>query len=400
MTDASCTAINTAIIRETGRISQEIYDRIVPSSPWIAMTPRDDWPDQMGLVQTNMLFERMLPADDAEVWADVAVSDGNTNNCLPPTEIIKWGQTLRTWRLQKIAKETEEFCIEDLRSAFQLAKVLGNFTNGLRTVTRWVWENRNRNEWIALAGHKVTELGQANFNIDATTFDATTPPTSRLTWGTLERVYANLAREGVFGVGFNGRGAPVMALLTDENTERDLIRQDPDLRSDFRYSFMGTGTDNPLLSPFFATGYSYNGFKVMADLFPQRFEIVNNAYVRVQPYKTAAATTSGYKRDLNPAYVNATYQVSVVHVPEVYTQRIPAPISSPGGDFRFEPVNYMGDFRWVMDAPGSKCNPDGTIGRFRAVFASASEPVHPEYGYAIMHKNCPPLRNLHTSCYS
>ncbi len=400
MTDASCTAINTAIIRETGRISPEIYDRIVASSPWIAMTPRDEWPDGMGLVQTNMLFERMLPADDAEAWTDVAVSDGSTNNCLPSTEILKWGQTLRTWRLQKIAKETEEFCIEDLRSAFQLSKVLANFTSGLSTVTRWVWENRDRNEYISLAGHKITEGGQAGFNIDATSFDATAPPTSRLTWGTLERCYAIMAREGVFGVGFNGRGAPVMALMTDENTERDLIRQDPDLRSDFRYSFMGTKTDNPLLSPFFATGYSYNGFKIMADLFPARYEIVANAYVRVQPYKTAQATTSGFKRDLNPAYLNATYQVSCIHVPQVFTQRIPRPISSPGGDFHFNPINYMGDFRWVMDHPGSKCNPDGTIGRFRAVFASASEPVHPEFGFAIMHKNCPPLRNLKTSCYS
>ena len=400
MTDAACTAINTAITRETGRISPEIYEKVVPSSPWIALTPRDEWPDGMGVIQTNMMFERMLPADDAEAWTDVAPSDGNSNNCLPATEIIKWGQTLRTWRLQKIAKETEEFCIEDLRSAFELAKVLGNFTKGLSTVTRWVWENRDRNEYISLAGHKITEGGQANFDLDASSFDATTPPTSRLTWGTLDRAYARLAREGVMGVGFNGQGAPVFPLLTDENTASDLIRQDPEIRSDFRYAFMGKADGSPTLNPYFSTGWSYNGFKPMLDLFPARYEISGNAYVRVKPFKTAAATTSGTKRDLDPAYVNATYQVSVIHVPEVYTQRIPRPISSPGGDFHFDPVNYMGDFRWVHDFPGSKCNPDGTIGRFRAVFASASEPVHTEYGYAIIHRNCPPLRNLKTSCYS
>ena len=100
MTDAACTAINTAIIRESGRISPEIYTRVVRGSPWIALTPRDVWPDGMGLTQSSMTFERMLPADDNEAWVNVAPSDGNSNNCLPATEILKWGQSLATWSLE------------------------------------------------------------------------------------------------------------------------------------------------------------------------------------------------------------------------------------------------------------------------------------------------------------
>src|SRR4051812_31434496 len=103
LTTSDCNAINTAIVRETGRIGPEIHDRVVISSAWIGLTPTDVWPDGMGLTQTNLTFERMLPADDDESWTDIAVSDGNTNNCLPTPEILKWGQTLRTWNLQKIA---------------------------------------------------------------------------------------------------------------------------------------------------------------------------------------------------------------------------------------------------------------------------------------------------------
>jgi len=34
------------------------------------------------------------------------------------------------------------------------------------------------------------------------------------------------------------------------------------------------------------------------------------------------------------------------------------------------------------------CNPDRTIGYFRAIMKDAFEPIHPELGYAIMHANC------------
>lgn len=401
MTIADCDKINTAIIRETGRISPEIYTRIVRSTPWVAMTPRDTFPDGMGVVQTNMMFERMLPADDAETWADVAPSDGSSNQCLPPVEILKWGQTLRTWRLQKIAKQTEEFCIEDLRTAFDLQKVLSLYTSGLQRVSQWVWENRDRNEYIAMSAHKITEGAGNVFSLNSTSFNPATPPTSRLTLGTLEQIYSQLIREGAGAdaMGETSSGSPVFGLMTDENTKRDLMRQDPELRDDFRFAYEGTKEGSPLIAPLFDTKWSYDGYKMMTDFFPARYEIINGAYVRIQPFSSAAATTSGTKRDLNLAYIYATYQVSVVHVPSVFTQRVPKPLSNPGGNFKFDPVNYMGDFQW-KNIPHATCNPDGTIGFFRGVFASASEPVHPEFGYAIMHLSCPPLRNLKPSCYS
>lgn len=399
MTVEDCNTINTAIIRETGRISPEIHSRIVRSTPWVAMTPRADFPDGMGVVQTNMMFERILPADDAEAWADVAPSDGSTNQCLPPVEILKWGQTLRTWRLQKIAKQTEEFCIEDLRTAFELQKILTLYTSGLQRVSQWVWENRDRNEYIALAGHKITEGPNASFNLNSTSFNPAQPPTSVLTIATLEQIYSQLIREGAGAdaIGETSSGSPVFGLMTDENTKRHLMRDSPELRDDFRFAYQGMGERSPLIAPLFDTKWSYDGYKFMTDFFPQRFDIVDGAYVRVQPFSSAAATTSGTKRDLNLAYIYAPYQISVVHVPSVFTQRIPKPLSSPGGKFKFDPVNYMGDFQW-KNIPHAQCNPDGTIGFFRAVFASASEPVHPEFGYAIMHKNCPPLRKQ-TDCY-
>jgi len=398
LTTADCNAINTAIVRETGRIGPEIYTRVVLSDGWIGLVPSDVWPDEMGLVQTNMTFERMLPADDSEAWTDVAVSDGTSNNCLPATEILKWGQTLRTWNLQKIAKQTEDFCIEDLRSAFQLGQVLQEFTKGLTVVSQRVMANRNRNEYIRLASHKVTE--RAVLDLEASSFDASNPPTSRLTNGTLEQIYMRLLGEGAGGdaLGFGAGARPVFGLFTDATTSRDLIRQDGALRTDFNFAYQGRGLAQPLLMPLGAQ-YEYDGFTHMIDMNQPRYNIVGGVYVRVPRYSAAVATTKGFKRDFNPGYQYAQYADSIVFVPSVYTRRVPKPISSPGGRFQFNPVNYMGEFAW-KNIPHAVCNPDGTIGFFRAVYSTGSEPVHPEYGFVVRHLNCPAIRKLQGSCYS
>ena len=398
LTTADCVAINTAIVRESGRIGPEIYNRIVLSEPWVALTPSDVWPDEMGLIQTNLTFERMLPANDDETWTDVAVSDGSSNNCLPPTEKLTWGQTLRTWNLQKIAKETEDFCIEDLRSAFQLGKMLTQYTSGLAGVTQKVWANRNRNEYVRLSSHKVTE--RSILDLDASSFNAASPPTSRLTNGTLEQIYNRLIGEGAAGsaIGMSGANTPVFTLITDNTTHRDLMRQDSALRTDFNFAYMGSGAKSPLIQPL-GTGGSYDGFMHVVDYNQPRYDIQGGVYVRVPRYKPAEATTKGVKRDLNPAYDTAPYADHIIHVPSVYTRRIPKPISTPGGRFRFDPVNYMGEFKW-MNILDRVCNPDGTIGFFRAIFSSGSEPVHPEYGYVVRAMNCPPLRGIKPSCYS
>jgi hypothetical protein len=51
----------------------------------------------------------------------------------------------------------------------------------------------------------------------------------------------------------------------------------------------------------------------------------------------------------------------------------------------FNPVNYRGDFKWI-NYPDEVINPDGTIGFFRGVLASASKPIKPEFGYVILFK--------------
>jgi hypothetical protein len=64
--------------------------------------------------------------------------------------------------------------------------------------------------------------------------------------------------------------------------------------------------------------------------------------------------------------------------------QIPNPLSGANG-ITFNPVNYRGDFKWT-NILNEITNPDGTIGFFRGILASATKPIKTDYGYAILFK--------------
>jgi hypothetical protein len=69
---------------------------------------------------------------------------------------------------------------------------------------------------------------------------------------------------------------------------------------------------------------------------------------------------------------------------DVMESQIPEPITGSNG-LTFDPVNYRGKFNW-KNIPSVDLNPDGTIGFFRGVLASATKPIKTEFGYAFLFK--------------
>lgn len=391
----TCDAVNNLFLAESGRIGPNLAKKVSPSGPWISAVPSGEWVDGMGVVHSSLIWERTLPTNTGSEWTDNVPSDGaSADQCQLTPETLAFGQTSRTMRRQSRNVRSPWFCLEDLRDDFSIGKMLDGVMTNLGYVTKYIWENRLQDEYIRLSEHKLTENG--SFDISADTFDAASPPTSRLLNGTLEQVYTWLIEDGVAesgAIGTTEGGMPVLALFTDMNTDRDLIRQDPELRADFRYA-----DPKKLIQPF-GMARSWNNFKHVYNAFQPRYEIDGGAYVRVQQYKDPQAATKGTKRERNPAYTYATYADSIIMIPSVFTKQVPRPLSSLGGGLKFDPVNYMGDFAWlnIIDAV---CNPRGQKGFFDAVFTSASDPGQTWFGVVIRHLNCPPLRALKPSCYS
>jgi hypothetical protein len=387
-----CAVINDELTRESGRISGEIYSRLREVSPWIRLIKAGEFPMGMGNIIQNLTFERTFSADNT--WENVSTSDGSdASACLPPVEDVAFGQTQRNFRLQHIAKEGPDLCINDLRTTYQVTQQMSKVMDALTDLTGWIWENRYRDEYHRLSGNKV--LARPNLPIsNGEDWLAGQEPTSKLTQGILDRVYLKLIRDGAGREGALARsnGRPIFGLITSAEASNDIIFADDSVRDDLKWA-------NPdwNLAPL-GVDRSYRGFAHIVDPYPARWNNVGGVMTKVEPW-LSSSTTKGNKFEIDPDYETAEFEESYVFLPTVYKCLKPRPMSSAGGNTRFDPQSFMGDFNW-KNIPDRKCNPDGTIGFHRAVFIAASEPVHPEQGYVILHKRCNADLNLQDCTYS
>lgn len=406
----ACTNIENLLITESGRIGADIYRKTLNTSPWTTLVKQEAWPDEMGTTVNVLIYERTLPASGGSItFTDVAYngvgtqvigatpSGSNTGpgTCAVAGNDLGFAQTLRTYNLQQAAINSPDICLNDLRFPVRRQEQLRNIMSVLSENTQYAWENRYRDEYVRLANYNVnanqTELLAANGQTKGS-FSTSNLPTSRLTQGILRYFYSRLIRDGA-GQNAYGKenGAPVFLLVTSPEASDDLIKLNADIRQDLRFA-----KPSELIQPL-GVERSYAGFYHLVDTMTPRYDFVGGAFVRRNPYATDASASKGTRYIPNPAYYTAEYEDSIIFHPDVFTSLVAKPISTSGG-MAFDPQSYRGDFRW-RNIPSRDCNPDGTIGFFRAIFSSGSKPVRPELGVVIRHKRCAADFGL-VGCYS
>jgi hypothetical protein len=410
----ACTNIENLLITESGRIGADIYRKTLNTSPWTTLVKQEAWPDEMGTTVNVLIYERTLPASGAGItFSDVAYN-GLTNQVIAPStgsnasgsvtgpgtcavvgNDLGFAQTLRTYNLQQAAINSPDICLNDLRFPVKRQEQLRNIMSVLSENTQYAWENRYRDEYVRLANYNVNanqgELLAASGQTKGS-FSTSALPTSRLTQGILRYFYSRLIRDGA-GQNAYGKenGAPVFLLVTSPEASDDLIKLNADIRQDLRFA-----KPSELIQPL-GVERSYAGFYHLVDTMTPRYDLVGGAWVRRYPYATDANASKGTRFIPNPAYFTAEYEDSIIFHPDVFTSLVAKPISSTGA-MAFDPQSYRGDFRW-RNIPSRDCNPDGTIGFFRAIFSSGSKPVRPELGVVIRHKRCAADFGL-VGCYS
>jgi len=491
------TDIEQLLVKEAGRIGPEIYRKTVDNNVWLKLVKQDTFPEEMGDRVSVLTYERSIPqaarngrANDFDlqtVWqgsnavlgsnptdqtytsfnaytqalsgaaaAATASTDSANNISTPKLANVEFGQKLRTYDLRRVALESPNISLEDLRYPVRRKEQLSQIMNILTEQTAMVWTQRYQDEYVRLSENLVTPTGTGSgatlttvSNTDGLTkFNPLNDATSKLTQGILRRLYMRLLRDGA-GSAAQGKenGAPVFNLITSAESSEDIIKLNADIRSDFRYS-----KPNELLAPL-GVERSYGGFYHIIDPYPPRYSRISvsatasysapsltvtatahglevgdvvtlvtsapaavsnytnvtvatvadantftiagslgapattvagvRAWKRVYPF-ARAASTKGYKYDINSSYLSASYEDSIILINEVFHSVVPKPLGSMGG-MSFDPQSYRGDFKWknIIDR---ETNPDGTVGYFRAMFANGSKPVRPEWGYVIRHK--------------
>ena len=390
--------INNILENEANRIGPDIHRKVLDTSIWLKLTKQEAWPDEMGETISVLTYGRSLPSvtsNDGDItskWANVSFNTvvADPSNCVPQASVIEFSHYLRSYNLQQNALESPPLCINDLRYSFKRKEQLSNIFDILTENVAYGWKERYRNEYIRVSENK----GIASHAV--VTFEQAMPvpsaaPAANLTQAMLDAVYLRLVRDGA-GMNPLGRadGRPEFGVILGSEASMNLIRDNSgDVRYDFRYSTRA----NELLAPL-GIDRSYRGFYHMVDDFAPRYNYVldsnaglvgnQSAWVRVAPYiKDVSLNARGWV--VNPAYETAEYEDAIIYHRDVFVSMVPKPITAPGGNTKYDPVSYNGDFKW-LNIQDRVLNPDRTIGYFRAVLSNGTKPLKPEYGYVIRFK--------------
>ena len=371
---------------ESGRLTYDIYQRSLFTSPWISLPKKVAWPQEMGEKVSNVMFERPYVASET-AWTAVSFNDGTTNSCIPPADLVEFHTTLREMQLYHKAVYSPRFCVNDLLFTGARQKQMESVIRALNEQVRYYWIKWNRDNWTEWSNKVVAEPG-LDTNDEGTATFPTTESTSQLTNGLLDYFYETLILEqGIPHSLSIQNGRPIFGLITDQVTSRRLTRSDDAIREDYRQS----SQRDILLQPLGVT-HTYNGFIHMIDDMPPRYTFAGGIYTKVEPYVLDESDPDNPKLKVNPAWRIADFQDSYIYVRNAIQFRVPSSVTGVS-KAKFNPQNYMGDFRWLNvqndDETSPSYNPDKTLGRFRGVLMSASEGINPHLMFTIRHKVCP-----------
>lgn len=399
---ATCDTVNQALLSESGRLGGRMFQRIARRRPLIRLLSRNRgaFMNGMGASYSSVTFERSFPALTGDDWQTIAVSDGaDVNACLPPTETVTFGQTSRSITPKHKAINTEDFCIRDIQFAWQYVQWLNLVSTALDRITEWVWWRRYVQDYFTAAGHKLTLSVASGTQDHATAYNTSNLPTSTLSQGVLDSIAGSVWREGGDNMEYydKGTGGAVGTVILSPEASDQILRSNPEFRTDVRYATMGQGNSAILMPGFPTERRVYGGYVHEIEPFPRRFKFSGGAYVEVAPF-IASGTTKGNKWEQNAEYTTAPFEEAIVFHQNVLQQLAVNTAENMPADWKFSPRDWMGSFSW-RNIMHKTCNPDGTIGFFRALFASAFKTIDPSVGYVILFSRCGMPLNLH-SCYT
>ncbi len=377
-----------------------VYDRAIATSDSSGGAAGARWNDISSLQSNAPTFGTSTSEQPLDDTAE-GVQGGRGSAALSPTDqrsYVQFKKQLKSYKLQRAVIESPRISLEDLRFAAHRQEQLRAIMDIMTQVTRNTWEDRYRDEFAKAsdnvvqckaagstftAGKEGDSIPVALGDVDAGTdgADDALVADANISNAVLDKAYFQLIRAGA-GSNAYGRenGRPVFALVCSSEASYQL-QTEAGFRDDVRYN---NAKVSDLIAPL-GIEKSFRGFYHLVDDLAPRFGTAANEVdsadklVPIPPYSVAGGAATP-----NADYESAEYEVAFILHPEVSEAQIPNPMTGASG-VSFDPVNYRGKFDWKNIA-NEVSNPDGTIGFFRGVLASATKPIKTEFGYAIIFK--------------
>lgn len=384
----SCKSFTDFLIRKSEHLDDILIRDVTPTDGWIGHVSTGTFNAFDGVSHTFDRINRVFP-DLSGCWQDVEVGNCLGTPCDPDEKIIGFGSTRDSYNLQTRSYATQLFCFDLIMSADRAKEQFGGIITNLKTATNIIMSDRLRTEALRTSGTKIAAgaaMEEFTFttNADCTEIVPTALPTSKLTVQMLQRQLEPLKLNGYFGA---NPGMPMIAeVVTDMITGYNLVQGNTALASLFRFDDFAVGGN--LYKYGMTNGVGNFGFRY--DDFPLRYQLLADGVTlqRVFPYNNVDAT-QGIKGIVNPAYINARYQVDFIwnRMAMKTLVRDSKPINPM---MPFAARDYAGKWQFVMDNLGADAN--GCVientrrnkGKFIADFANATQAVHPEWAIAIL----------------
>jgi len=431
--DGAVDNINTILTQEAGRIGQDIHKATLHTSPWMDLIKQATFPEGMGYTLNTLIYDRALPITPLDKdlgdgsgqsvgtdWSALGVTQASASRGFTggqtettaslPTEdanvnIIDFSKQLKSYSLSRAVIESPRINVEELRYAAHRAEQLRAIMDLLKESTRQSWEDRYRQQYDQICDNVVYAKAAASRFTTGAEGKATHGPSgdlldiddTALTTGgdgtdndaidtdanisnaLLDKIYFQLVRKGAGNNAFGREnGRPVFTLVCSSEASYQLMTE-AGFRDDVRYN---NAKVSDLIAPL-GVEKSFRGFYHLIDDMAPRFNLTlsSEKLVNVPVYDVDVTNN---KVQINAAYDSADVEVAYILHQDVMESLIPAPIGNVNG-LAFDPVSYKGDFKWT-NIPDVQRNPDGTIGFFRGIMASASKPIKTDFGYVILFK--------------
>ena len=415
---AGTTAINTILAEEANRINQDVYTRTLHTSAWMDLMKQTAFPDGMGYQLSTLVYDRAIPTTDSAGdtagvnWSALGTLNASANSfdtsdlgqplkdaaddvqggrgtgAADNRSYVQFSKQLKKYNIDRAVIESPRISLEDLRFAAHRQEQLRAIMDNMAESSRYTWENRYRDEFSKVSDSYIGAVAsgtaiQSGFEgteltgtVDLGTAGSFTVPTSNISNALLDKSYFNLVRKGAGSEAYGREnGRPVFGLVLSSEASYQL-QTEAGFRDDVRYN---NSKVSDLIAPL-GVEKSFRGFYHLVDDLAPRFTLANTDQItRVLPYTVSSGVTTP-----NSAYDSAEYEAAFVIHPHVCESQIPNPFSGAQG-VSFDPVSYRGDFKWT-NIPNEITNPDGTIGFFRGVLASATKPIKTDFGFVILFK--------------
>lgn len=361
--------LNNAFIDAQQHVNPVIADR---SKKYLNLyrnrVPRGTFEYGRGYVmQAHTFYGGTAIQDNGASWSEVQPSrppnpqtgDPGFDSCKYDSEVIGYGFLARTHRLFQATRRTLDISLTDILFKWQFEKQMMLTYQMLGNVTLGEWEQILRecyiylaNKYVALRSNTYGGLGIGTFTLTANANGVTGSTVSipgggfdtigTLNQALLDRIYAHLSRQCGEASVAQVNGKPIFGLVTSPETSEEIIRNDTTIRGDFREA------KPEILINGVGTAFVYRGFSHIHDPHAPRLRVSADGsnLERVHPYATSAATI-GEQVNVDPAYITAPFEISVIWLDNVYTCLVPPanPSNLAGRDF--DPVENWGEFFWL-----------------------------------------------------